>query len=191
MNERDREVLLRAVHDLRNPLAVLRSMIEYLDSELAARGGDVADALKDGDVAARRLVTILEDMELLGTLDAGSLHREKASLATLLGSATKTPFENRVPATVVLDVDADLLRRAFGALLDLLGRAAPPGASLVAERGADGAIVLTAGSPAADAPPYVATSLVLDLAARIVEAHGGALTTSADDSGHRYVITLP
>lgn len=190
MNERDREVLLRAVHDLRNPLAVLRSMIEYLDVELAERGGDVADALKDGDVAARKLVAILEDMELLGTLDAGALRREKAALATLLGSATKTSFENRVPAAVFVDVDANLLARAFGALLDLLARAAPPGSSIVAEMRSSGALVFTAGSPAAEAPPYVATSLALDLAARIIEAHGGTLTTAADDVGHRYVVTL-
>src|SRR5438128_1864870 len=69
---RRRGLLERAVHDLRNPLAVVRASVEWLEVELAPpEDSEALDALRDASAATLRALAILDDLEVLAGLEAG------------------------------------------------------------------------------------------------------------------------
>jgi signal transduction histidine kinase len=127
--EREREFVADAGHELRTPLALLRTELE-----LALRQGTTVEELRDAILMssreADRLSQLAEDLLLIASADRGRLplRREPVSVDQLFGGIV-TRFElqaresgksvRAVPAQG-LTVDGDLLRlqQALGNLVD-------------------------------------------------------------------------
>ncbi|AKV00980.1 Sensor protein [Labilithrix luteola] len=158
-----REVLERAVHDLKNPLAVVRASLEWLEVELGTAedvpptsprdsGAEVAEAIRDAGSATKRLVEIVEDLATLARLhDASNVRDNRMFLAPVVSAAIgacqaraqtrNVVLSSDVPASLETTGDASLFSRALAALLDATVRGARPSAKIVTsarERDADG-----------------------------------------------------
>jgi hypothetical protein len=145
---RERGFVADAGHELRTPLAILRTELE-----LAARPGrtreDLVEAITLAGEETDRLIRLAEDLLLLARADNQQpfLRRAPVSLPELLGSAVRrsavraadrdVTLTLEVPPTSWFDVDPDRLRQAVDNLLDNATRHAPPGS----------VIDLTASSP--------------------------------------------
>lgn len=148
-----REVLERAVHDLKNPLAVVRASLEWLEVELGTAeeipppstrgsGAEVAEAIRDAGSATKRLVEIVEDLATLARLhDESNVRENRMFLAPLVSAAIaacqgraqtrSVVLSSDVPLTLESTGDASLCSRALAALLDATVRAARPGSTIV------------------------------------------------------------
>jgi two-component system OmpR family sensor kinase len=150
--ERERGFVADAGHELRTPLAILRTELE-----LAARPGRSREALVEAVTLAGeetdRLIRLAEDLLLLARADNHQpfLRRAPLSLAGLLEAAARGAAAGAAeraitvtvhsPTDLILDADQDRLRQAVGNLLDNATRHAPP----------DSHVEITAGIPAAAA----------------------------------------
>jgi photoactive yellow protein len=120
------------VHDLKNPLSVVLSSLEFLDTRLRpSRDVDLHEALADSVDSVKRLQSMLID--LLDTtrletnvmplrrqpMDARDLIRDVARSARAAGRHRKVVVEESVPAEALfLEADAGLLRRSLENLVD-------------------------------------------------------------------------
>lgn len=145
----ERDVLERAVHDLKNPLAVVRASLEWLAIDLTDRE-EALDAVRDAAIASERLMTIVEDLEALARLHPGEhvsgesrdLGAHNAgdpvaimALVTSSVAAAETRLALRGITAVAITLgaletrgDARLLGRSLTALVDATARGAPRGA---------------------------------------------------------------
>jgi signal transduction histidine kinase len=160
-NREQAEAFLRAAHDIRNPIAVLRATLEWLASEVAA--GDVADAVGDATAATQRLALIADNLELLARLDDGRLVKTSVPLAPL------------VPTTLHVTADPALLSRALDLIVTHAKRGLPSGATLAVEARENGSFVdITIGEGDLESG-----GLSLYVARRLLEAQGGALVSES------------
>lgn len=199
------EGLKRAVHDSKNPLAVLRASIAWLASELATRPdamADVDDALHDSTLATARLTRIIDDLAVLALLHESDVN---PSVEIVLGPIVEV-LAARHGATVgprAFD-DARFVTRGDVVLVTRVIEAAVETVALGASRGAlvevtaeldDGGLSITCGARG-DAGPFVAhnpllgTGLALHVAAEIVGAHGGALAVAQGALAPRVTVRL-
>ncbi len=135
------EMSAMLVHDLKNPVAVIISNIEYA---LHATGLDpeTIEALDDSLIAARRTIGIVGNLLDVATLEAGRFvaKRAPASLSGLVSdlleqrstTARRRNVELRfdIPADLEVDVDRELLLRALENVLDNGLRYLPNGGKL-------------------------------------------------------------
>ena len=152
---RQRDLVADAGHELRTPLAVLRTELE-----LADRAGrtveELADAVTHARVEVERLSRLADDMLFLAHADDGSLRlqREAVDCDELLHAATRALRATAAQAGVRLDVrspspltvwaDPVVLRRAVDNLLTNAVRACDGGGVVVASAAVDGdTVVLT------------------------------------------------
>jgi K+-sensing histidine kinase KdpD len=210
------EVLERAVHDLKNPLAVVRASLEWLEVELAGRE-DVLDAVLDATAASNRLSTIIDDLDTLARLGkSGIAASDPIAVATLVESVVAAATERllRRAMTVVAITpqplftrgDLGLLDRSLSALIDATTRGAPPGACVevtLRERAAgEGTLpieigialhgtVAEDGAAAGSLDALESAGLGVYVALRAVEAHGGTLEVIPTSSLPRIVVSLP
>jgi signal transduction histidine kinase len=208
--EEHREVLERAVHDLKNPLAVLRASLEWLEVELSATG-EVGEAVRDASSAARRMVDLVEDLEALGRLEGVLLRRERVDAGALARSVTETCADRALsrgvhlvvtaPSPLVIEGDTVLLGRAFAALVEIGARHAVASSTvdILLRPCTEEAIEIVVQVRDADLPAATAQAardlpgagLALVLARRVVRAHGGTLLASQGERGTRLVVRLP
>lgn len=81
---RVRQFLANAVHELRNPLAVIRGYTELAQRHQGDCPPEVGQAMSRIDSAAKRMSQLVEDLLLLASLDAGRpLEREAVDLSRL------------------------------------------------------------------------------------------------------------
>ncbi len=131
------ELLVRTVHDVKNPLAVVRSALEWLEVELADRE-EAVDAVRDASTAASRLMSIVDDLALLARLETDDALRDEAlDLTTIIGNVTATAsarlaarditVSSTAPVALQMNGDAELLTRSLDALIDASARGVPPG----------------------------------------------------------------
>jgi len=202
------ELLERAVHDLKNPLAVVRASLEWLEVELVDRP-DALDTVRDSAIACQRLVRIADDLEILARLETGGLTDPgPVAVNALLGSLKSVCSAPRGGSLVVeskadplvVDGDLALLARALEALVDACVRGARAGSivEIVATReGADVAIIVAArgavdaSTPEASIRALANAGLGVYVALRIAAAHGGGLTVVATDSAARATFRVP
>src|SRR5882724_4545209 len=198
--ERERDFVADAGHELRTPLALLRTELE-----LALRHGESVDELREAvrrsSDEANRLTQLAEDLLLIARSDRGRLRLQLETLdvSTLL-AAVATRFSWRaddagraltVEAPVGMSVEADRLRieQALGNLVDNALRHGNGAVTLSATR-ADGTVSLRVGDEGAGFPKeFVAraferfsrpdhsraspgSGLGLSIVKTIVEAHG-------------------
>jgi len=135
---RERGFVADAGHELRTPLAILRTELE-----LASRPGrtrqDLVEAVTLAGEETDRLIRLAEDLLLLARADNHQpfLRCAPVSLAALLGSAARgfaprgadrdVALTLKVRSTSSIEVDPDRLRQAVDNLMDNATRHAPPG----------------------------------------------------------------
>jgi signal transduction histidine kinase len=127
--ERERDFVADAGHELRTPLALLRTELE-----LALKHGESAEelreAIRSSSEEAERLVQLAEDLLLIARSDKGELplRRERIDVSSLLASVA-TRFEWRAqrtgreilhtaPAGMEVNGDRIRLEQALGNLVD-------------------------------------------------------------------------
>ncbi|CAN5925410.1 hypothetical protein BH11MYX4_BH11MYX4_11440 [soil metagenome] len=200
------EVLERAVHDLKNPLAVVRATLEWLEVELVGRE-DMLDAIVDATAASNRLSTIIEDLDTLARLGKDGLAvRDPVAIVSLVESVVAAAGERLArrgisavaitSAPVWILGDAALLERSIAALVDATARGAPSGACV--EVRVDAAGIGFALKDSVDKPGAAGTLDALEsaglgvyVALRAVEAHGGSLEVIPTTMLPRIVVRLP
>ncbi|MHB8669202.1 MAG: sensor histidine kinase [Acidimicrobiales bacterium] len=138
--DRERSFVADAGHELRTPLAILRTELE-----LASRPGrthaELAAAVAAAAEETDRLARLAEDLLLLARSDdADSLRREPTDLHRLLTEATDRAATLAQPRRVGLtveappgleaEVDPDRIRRAVDNLIDNALRHAPSGSTV-------------------------------------------------------------
>jgi signal transduction histidine kinase len=218
--ERERDFVADAGHELRTPLAVLRTELE-----LAQRHGatveDLREAVRSSSEEVERLVQLAEDLLLIAQTDKGklALRHEQLEIGSLLASVA-TRFEWRAeeagrkivstaPANRYIDGDRLRLEQALGNLLDNALRHGSGTVRLEALPGADGRLELHVrdegtGFPAAFLPHAFerfarpsadragrGAGLGLSIVQTIASAHGGTVTALNRDDGADVWITLP
>jgi two-component system OmpR family sensor kinase len=206
------ELLERAVHDLKNPLAVVRASLEWLEVELEGRE-DALDAVRDAATASARLLTIVDDLEALATLEAGTATlTARTDLSTIVGALTASAgarlevrgltLVSSAPATMQMHGDARLLARALEALVDVAARGVPSGASieLVAridppadaveiEVGVAG--TLANGEPLEGLDVVASGGLGIYIALHVANAHRGSLQIVPTATVPRFLVRVP
>lgn len=208
-----REALRRAVHDVRNPLAVLRASLGWLEAELAGNPhivADVADALRDSSLATTKLVRIADDLALLTLLHepAAPVHVpvvlgpivDAAALASTAGAPEGTTVvvmpRTFDEAWFTTTGDVALLTRAIEASVEAVVRGAAVGSRIEIV-----ATIITTGleivvAAAGDVGPFTehdtltGYGLALHVASRIASAHGGALEVMGGARAPRIQLTL-
>jgi CheY-like chemotaxis protein len=204
------------VHELRNPLAPIRTSVEIL----RVRGGSDPMVVRSRDVIERQvghMARLLDDLLDVSRLIRGKLEleRERVSLRVLLDAAVEVirPRLEQRGQRVALDVgDADLvveadaprLTRALVGLLTHAARHEDAGAAITVWAGRDalGRAVVRVGEDASASEPdgrmleptgsgtSDEAGLELPLARGLVELHGGTLTSGGVGPGRGSVLTV-
>ncbi|MFE9248292.1 ATP-binding protein [Streptomyces sp. NPDC007088] len=211
--ERQRRFVADASHELRSPIASLRTQLEVgaAHPELLDVDGAVADTV--------RLQQLAADLLLLARLDAGERPRDRpVDLLSLVAAELDQRAHDRVPARFHAGTDAaevlgsgSQLRRVLGNLLDNAQRHARSEVSVELNRG-DVFAELAVADDGAGVPPeqreriferFVrlddarardegGAGLGLALARDLALRHGGTLTVGErPGGGARFVLRLP
>jgi K+-sensing histidine kinase KdpD len=199
------EVLERAVHDLKNPLAVVRASLEWLEMELQGRE-DMLDAIDDATAASNRLATIIDDLDTLARLGKEGVRiRDAVAIVPLVESvvsAAAERFTRRGLSAVTIAAgdmsthgDPALLERSITALVDAAARGAPAGSRVeVTVEGGEIGFALAGSEDAGGAATLDAlesAGLGVYVALRAVEAHGGSLQVIPTTLLPRITVRLP
>lgn len=210
-----REVLGRSLHDLRNPLAVVRASLEWIELEIADRA-DVVEAVRDATTATTRILGILEDLDALSRLEAGDASEHGViELSAVLGrvaAAINARLEPRGVDVVSLSTvpvhargDGKLVERALEALVEVCVRGVPSKGSVeIDARVVDGegeprwveisfglrGTVATDGQTAS-IEALSSGGIAVYLAMRVVEEHGGSLVVHPTTTVPRTTLRLP
>ncbi|MFJ3159956.1 sensor histidine kinase [Streptomyces kanasensis] len=211
--ERQRRFVADASHELRSPIASLRTQLEVgaAHPELLDLDGAVQDT--------RRLQHLAADLLLLARLDAGERPAaRRVDVAELLREEVARRHGDRLPVTVAVDGEGcevtgspGQLRRVVANLLDNAQRHATASVS-VSVRAAAGRVEVAvcddgAGVPEADRERIFQRFVRLDdartrdeggaglglaIARDVAGRHGGTLTVgAAEGGGARFLLSLP
>jgi signal transduction histidine kinase len=205
-------------HELRTPLAILRTQIEGLQDGVVSVDGGALASLHEETLRLSRLVA---DLEMLASADAArfSLRRSTVSLRDVLEDAAREfagPFEaERVELRTDLDdcelvVDAVRIRQIVANLLSNALKFTAPGGTVVlrSSSGPSKASIVVldtgAGISAEDLPHVFdrfyrgrgvragGSGIGLAVARELAEAHGGTLDVqSVVGSGTTFTLRLP
>ncbi|MFJ2273648.1 ATP-binding protein [Streptomyces sp. NPDC087866] len=209
---RQRRFVADASHELRSPIASLRTQLEVgaAHPELLDVPGAVADTV--------RLQALAADLLLLARLDAGErAGRTRVDLGALVREEVSQRVGDRIPVTVsVRDGGLEVagsrgqLARVLGNLLDNAERHAVRSVSVTVGRSADGVLVTVtddgSGVPEAERERVFERFVRLDeararddggaglglaIARDVAARHGGRLTVgSAPEGGARFDLSL-
>lgn len=211
------DLLERTLHDLKNPLAVVRATLEWLEIELRGRA-DALDAVHDASTAAGRLVSIVDEFGIVAQLETGgAVARESLDLRTIVegvaASADARLASRRIAVAASVSGplpmvgDEKLLARAIEAFVDVSARGSCSGSCIEVgaharpsrvEQGTE-MIELTVGlrglqTEAAPIPSIDALSsggLGVYLAQRVIEGHGGSVAVVPTSTVPRILMLVP
>ncbi|MFO1397396.1 MAG: histidine kinase dimerization/phospho-acceptor domain-containing protein [Burkholderiales bacterium] len=216
----DASLLLRTLaHDLRNPLAGLRNAVQL--ARTARDPKVAAQALAIVERQTAQLCEVVEDVVDIATLASGVdelalVALDVAALATASVAMTADARARRgqslavssAPHPLAIVGDEARLVRALARVLERAGAGTPAGANVtLAVTSEDGRAVLrvrTGSAPGAASSHALAPSseagqdvaqdpsgTALPLAARVVDLHGGTLTTARVPGGMEIAMSLP
>ena len=219
--EREREFVADAAHELRTPIAVLRTELE-----LALRHGatveELRQSLRASSEEAQRLAQLAEDLLLFARADGGelALRRERVEVDSLL-AAVATRFEWRAGEArreietsaaggLVLEGDRMRLEQALGNLVDNALRHGEGTVRVTAVQEPDGRVGLHVRDEGRGFPPGLlphaferfsradasrggpGAGLGLAIVQAIAAAHGGiAVAANGEGGGADVCIVLP
>ncbi|MFQ5522971.1 MAG: sensor histidine kinase [Acidimicrobiia bacterium] len=183
-------------HDLRTPLAVIRSNVELVESDPEATIDDWKSAGAIIRRNAEKMSRMIEDLLAAARFETGKAQAVTLDLADLVsGKATEfqpmaiekgVELDARTAAAVVEGVDV-ALDRALSNLMENACRVAPPGSRVVVGCGVEEGwawMAVEDEGPGIDAPPGEGRSgLGLSIVTQIAEGHGGVLATYPGRSG--------
>lgn len=218
---RQREFAADASHELRTPIAVIKSSVEDMRRNPQQRVGEVGTALDDVEAEADHLTSLVGDLLLLARADSGvvQLHRQRVDLTDAAGEALRSLSHRADVLNVTLRLDAspapvsgdpDRLRQLLGIVIDNAVQHSPAGStvnvSVRPEVREAVAMIDDAGHGirpenlerifdrfwrAPDAP-YQGTGLGLSIARWIAQQHEGSITASNRvEGGARFEIRVP
>jgi heavy metal sensor kinase len=141
-----RRFVADASHELRNPLAVIRTNVDVALSNPQATPEELRNAAQVVRRATDRMSRMVDDLLALARLDDPSLRRESVDLVTIALEVAEENGELARSADTSIDVsgavgttavkgDGDALKRAVSNLVDNALRFAPPGSAVVLEAG--------------------------------------------------------
>ncbi|WP_306203804.1 sensor histidine kinase [Actinoplanes sp. RD1] len=212
-----RQLIDDASHELRSPLAIIRT---HLDATLTAPEATPEErdrAVAVIDRATTRMSRLVEDLLATARRDADALTDTDVDLSVVAAEAGEDAapfrFTYDLGAGLHLIGDADALRRAVGNLLSNAVRLAPPASTVTIATGRTGSWLWVAvadegpGIAAADLPHVFdrfwrgsatrpggerRTGLGLAIVRQIVESHGGQVAAfSTPAEGSTFVLWLP
>jgi signal transduction histidine kinase len=208
--EREQRLLADAGHELRTPLAVLKSELEVTRME----AGDAA-ALRAGLASAEeevdRLSRLADDLLAVARADADGLplRRERIALDPVLRRAARGfPGVTVDPSGLEITADALQLERAVRNLVDNAARHGAPPVDVHAAR-RDGVVEITVRDRGPGIPPGFAArafdpftradggrtrpgaGLGLAIVATVADAHAGRVRLHDGRPGTAVVLTLP
>ncbi|WP_181720442.1 sensor histidine kinase [Nocardia gipuzkoensis] len=212
--ERQRRFIADAAHELRSPIASLRTQLEVAQAhpKLLELDGLIVDTI--------RLEHLAADLLLLARLDAGEQPRpDRVDLAALVHEELEHRVGDRVAVqvavpeqTVAVTGSRTQLARVLGNLVDNAQRHAASTVRVAVERGADGRVVLSVADDGPGVPPterdrifqrFVrlddartrdegGAGLGLAIVRDVVERHGGTIrVTDGAPGGACFVVSLP
>ncbi len=214
-SERQRRFISDASHELRSPLASLRTQLEValVHPERADWPGVASGVLEEGG----RMERLVDDLLALARADEGAVlaHTEELDLGEILAAEAERVEGLAVDTSGVVPVvvrgDPQSLRRAVRNLLDNARRHAASRIVLRVSLEGDEVLAVVeddgAGIPEADREQVFerfarleesrdrdagGTGLGLAVVREIVQAHGGTVVAEAgDEGGARLVVRLP
>lgn len=134
------EVVSRAGHQLRNPLATIQSGIQLVQV-LTRPEGEVADYLEGALLEVARIDLLLRDLQQLVRLAPSEPTRaglrDTAEQAVARCAAPVTAVRLEGPGELETRLDADLLQVALGALIQRAAAVTPAGQEVVVRWGVD------------------------------------------------------
>ncbi|UGT66396.1 HAMP domain-containing histidine kinase [Nocardia gipuzkoensis] len=212
--ERQRRFVADAAHELRSPIASLRTQLEVAQAhpKLLELDGLIVDTI--------RLEHLAADLLLLARLDAGEQPRpDRVDLAALVHEELEHRVGDRVAVQVAVPEQTAAvtgsrtqLARVLGNLVDNAQRHAASTVRVAVERGADGRVVLSVaddgpGVPHTDRDRIFQRFVRLDdartrdeggaglglaIVRDVVERHGGTIrVTDGAPGGACFVVSLP
>lgn len=211
--ERQRRFIADAAHELRSPIASLRTQLEVAQAhpELLELDGLIGDTI--------RLEHLAADLLLLARLDAGEQPRaDRVDLVVLVREELEHRVRDRVAIqiaipeeTVAVTGSRTQLARVLGNLVDNAQRHAAGIVRVAVDRDADGRAVLSVTDDGPGVPPadrdrifqrFVrlddarsrdegGAGLGLAIVRDVVERHGGSIHVTDGAPGARFVVTLP
>jgi two-component system sensor histidine kinase/response regulator len=125
------------VHDLKNPLAVIQSNLDYLSEQLDGGAPPLREALEDSQAASRRVVRLLGNLLDVARIEANrfDLRREMVRLADLLGGVVdqrgaiarsrQLTLATAIEPNLMIAADSDVLERIVENIFDNALRYAP------------------------------------------------------------------
>ncbi|MFI5538021.1 sensor histidine kinase [Nocardia sp. NPDC051900] len=211
--ERQRRFIADAAHELRSPIASLRTQLEVAQAhpELLELDGLIGDTI--------RLEHLAADLLLLARLDAGEQPRaDRVDLTVLVREELEHRVRDRVAvrisipeAPVAVTGSRTQLARVLGNLVDNAQRHAANTVDVAVDHDADERVVLSVTDDGPGVPPadrdrifqrFVrlddarsrddgGAGLGLAIVRDVVERHGGTIHVTDGTPGARFVVTLP
>ncbi|MEU1958114.1 HAMP domain-containing sensor histidine kinase [Nocardia sp. NPDC019304] len=211
--ERQRRFIADAAHELRSPIASLRTQLEVAQAhpELLELDGLIGDTI--------RLEHLAADLLLLARLDAGEQPRaDRVDLTALVREELEHRVRDRVAVRietpkqpVAVTGSRTQLARVLGNLVDNAQRHASATVGVAVDRDTDGRVVLSVTDDGPGVPPadrerifqrFVrlddarsrdegGAGLGLAIVRDVVERHGGSIHVTDGAPGARFVVTLP
>jgi two-component system, OmpR family, sensor histidine kinase KdpD len=209
-------ILSSLSHELKSPIAALRTGLTALTAPQAGLKPDQRELLVDLDRQASRLDRMVGDLLMLSRLEAGlQLEKEPHSFTDLVGNATRQLRAELATNHLTVDLPDDLppvevdevqAGRLLANLLENAHEWAPPGG--VIELGASQRDGMLEAWVENEGPAIAAgdldhvfdtfwtrrargSGLGLAICKRVVEAHGGTIRAENRRRGPRFTFTLP
>lgn len=210
-----REMVLRLAHEIRNPLATIKSAVQLIE-HLQSPKGDVAEFHASIHLEIDRIDKVVRDMQRFVRLDlntssakeASAIVRSAVELIASTATGSKADLEVAPGPDAKVLVDAPQVEAAFAELIDNAVRYSPPGEAIIVgwelpdERHVELFVVdrgpgVAPGQADRILRPFFSTStqgtgLGLNIALRTAQIAGGTVTwQNLAAAGARFAIVLP